>query len=96
MKEKDIQLLAEAYGAVQEAGGWKPGPGAYNLLARAVRGEEDPIDSKNTDKFANFGDMLREYINEAEHQDGDGYWDNFNSLKEVLEDIQRYFDNYVI
>ena len=35
-------------------------------------------------------DLVREYISEAEHGDGYGYWGNFNNLKEIFEDMARY------
>lgn len=31
-----------------------------------------------------------EYIREAEHQDGEEYWENFANREEVLEDFARY------
>lgn len=30
------------------------------------------------------------YINECEHQDGSGYWSNFTTLAEVIEDFELY------
>ena len=32
----------------------------------------------------------QEYISECEHQDGYGFWDNFNHFDEVIEDFDRY------
>jgi len=32
----------------------------------------------------------QEYVDEAEHQDGYGYWDQFNTLEEVIEDFDLY------
>jgi hypothetical protein len=37
-------------------------------------------------------DLVNEYISEAEHQDGFGYWDNFKSLAEVSADFELYRD----
>jgi len=35
-------------------------------------------------------EAFNEYIDEAENQDGLGYWSNFNSVVEVFEDILRH------
>lgn len=35
-------------------------------------------------------DLVQEYISEAEHGDGYGYWDNFSNLKEIFEDMALY------
>jgi hypothetical protein len=35
-------------------------------------------------------DLLAEYITEAEHQDGVGYWDQFASVMEAVEDFERF------
>ncbi len=40
-------------------------------------------------------DKVLEYIDEAEHQDGDGYWDQFHSLEQVHEDFERFCEHYV-
>lgn len=40
-------------------------------------------------------EMVEEYINEAEHQDGDGYWKNFASVDEAVADFQLYYQNYI-
>lgn len=34
--------------------------------------------------------LIWEYISEAEHSDGYGYWDNFSNLQEIFEDMARY------
>ena len=34
--------------------------------------------------------LVSEYIREAEHQDGESYWNNFSSLQELLDDVKRY------
>ena len=39
--------------------------------------------------------LLVEYIDEAEHQDGYEYWDNFANPQEALEDYILFADNYV-
>lgn len=33
------------------------------------------------------------YANEAEHQDGDAYWEEFSNLAEALQDFELYIDN---
>jgi hypothetical protein len=33
---------------------------------------------------------VEEYIREAEHQDGEEYWDNFETLEELAEDFKLY------
>ncbi len=43
-------------------------------------------------------DKLKEYIDEAEHQDGEGYWDNFqhdgdNAVTNVVADFIVYLEN---
>ncbi len=35
-------------------------------------------------------EAFNEYIDEAENQDGLGYWGNFNNVVEVFEDILRH------
>jgi hypothetical protein len=37
-------------------------------------------------------DLLAEYIIEGEHQDGVGYWDQFETVLEAVEDFQRFVD----
>lgn len=37
--------------------------------------------------------LADKYINEAEHQDGYGYWKQFSSIAEVIEDVNRYVEN---
>lgn len=39
---------------------------------------------------ANKSDKVEEYIAEAEHQDGYGYWDQFKNIDELLEDFDLY------
>ena len=34
--------------------------------------------------------LIKTYILEVEHQDGVRYWDNFNMVSDVLEDMARY------
>jgi len=36
---------------------------------------------------------VREYTEEAEHQDGTGYWLQFTNAKEVLDDMEVYHAN---
>lgn len=37
-----------------------------------------------------FPSIGQEYIDEAEHQDGFGYWANFETVSQVLKDVQLY------
>ena len=34
--------------------------------------------------------MIKEYVDEAEHQDGIGYWNNFVSVEDAFQDMARY------
>jgi hypothetical protein len=34
-----------------------------------------------------------EYIQEAEHQDGDAYWNHFHTFEELEDDFDLYFEN---
>lgn len=36
---------------------------------------------------------FEEYVKEAEHQDGFGYWDNFETLGEAMTDLGIYIQN---
>lgn len=38
-------------------------------------------------------DLLAEYIEEAEHQDGYDYWDNFSNPWEAYKDFLLYKEN---
>jgi len=44
--------------------------------------------------FSEFPDFVQEYIGEAEHQDGYGYWSNFRTQLELLQDCLRYKEGY--
>lgn len=44
-------------------------------------------------RFPDDTDIVREYADEAEHQDGYGYWGMFNSPSEAYEDFLRYKEN---
>lgn len=35
---------------------------------------------------------IDEYVSEAEHQDGNGYWLNFASAEEVVKDLKVYVE----
>lgn len=35
-------------------------------------------------------EQINEYVNEAEHQDGEGYWDHFTSVA----DFKLYWENH--
>jgi hypothetical protein len=37
--------------------------------------------------------LVEEYIGEAEHQDGEGYWSQFSSLEELFADFDLYVEN---
>jgi len=37
-------------------------------------------------------DLLAEYICEAEHQDGVGYWDQFECVLDAVEDFKRFVE----
>ena len=37
-------------------------------------------------------DLLSEYIVEAEHQDGVGYWDQFESVQDAVDDFERFVE----
>jgi hypothetical protein len=34
--------------------------------------------------------LVEEYISECEHQDGEAYWQQFESIAEMLEDFDLY------
>lgn len=36
--------------------------------------------------------LVTEYVLEGEHQDGQGYWDNFANALEVIEDFKRFVE----
>lgn len=35
-------------------------------------------------------DEIAEYVGEAEHQDGDGYWEKFHTLAAAIKDFRLY------
>lgn len=37
-------------------------------------------------------DAMQEYMDEAEHQDGYGYWDNFSTPEEAFQDFLLYLN----
>lgn len=45
-------------------------------------------------KYPNESTKLLEYVQEAEHQDGDGYWDQFKNPQEVMADFKLFVENY--
>lgn len=45
------------------------------------------------ERFPNDAELITEYVQEAEHQDGDGYWEQFQSIEEVVEDFNLYKEN---
>ena len=47
--------------------------------AQAVVSWQEPVE-----------DLLAEYITEAEHQDGVGYWDQFECVQDAVEDFERF------
>ena len=44
--------------------------------------------------FRQLNDLLNDYSDEAEHQDGYQYWNNFETLREFLEDLNLYLTHY--
>jgi hypothetical protein len=38
--------------------------------------------------------QVDEYIAEAEHQEGDEYWTNFQNLGELITDFALYWESY--
>ena len=42
------------------------------------------VDDDLVDKY------LEEYCCEAEHQDGVGFWDQFDNVKDIVEDFKMY------
>lgn len=59
---------------------------------------EHPVKSAFMDKVYAYVDhedidaLLVEYVLESEHQDGVGFWDNFTSVKEAVEDFKRFVE----
>jgi hypothetical protein len=41
----------------------------------------------------NLTTLVEEYVEESEHQDGVEYWDQFNTVEEVWEDVLVYKNN---
>jgi hypothetical protein len=37
-----------------------------------------------------FLDLIALYVQEGEHQDGDGFWDNFHNGEQVAEDFHLF------
>lgn len=40
--------------------------------------------------FQSYDFMVEEYIKEAEHGEGESYWDSFESLEDVVGDFELY------
>ena len=38
--------------------------------------------------------LVEEYVQEAEHQDGEDYWDSFGTKAELVKDFRLYITNY--
>ena len=38
-------------------------------------------------------ELAEEYIHEAEHTEGETYWDAFATVGELLEDVKLYMEN---
>lgn len=39
-------------------------------------------------------EQATEYADEAEHQDGDEYWEQFETLADVMDDVKLYWENH--
>lgn len=37
--------------------------------------------------------FLEIYVLEGEHQDGEGFWDHFNTVKDIIDDFKRFIDS---
>jgi hypothetical protein len=37
-------------------------------------------------------EQVREYVDEAEHQDGEGYWNQFTDPDSLKDDVRLYFE----
>lgn len=46
-----------------------------------------------TDALPDHLEVIQEYVLEAEHQDGYGYWDQFSTTPEVVDDFNLYMEN---
>ncbi len=44
-------------------------------------------------KYPGDKELVEEYIREAEHQDGDAYWQLFNSFEGLYADFELYKEN---
>lgn len=49
---------------------------------------------EGNDVKSHLRNILQEYIEESEHQDGIEYWDRFSTLKDVRKDVGRWFTDY--
>jgi hypothetical protein len=43
--------------------------------------------------FSDRPEAVEEYIDEGENQDGEEYWEMFDSLRSLEEDFREYLDN---
>jgi hypothetical protein len=44
-------------------------------------------------KYPGDKELVEEYIKEAEHQDGDAYWQNFTRFEDLYADFELYKEN---
>lgn len=42
--------------------------------------------------FASYPDEVSEYVGEAEHQDGENYWNYFETLHDAVDDFVQYLE----
>lgn len=66
-----------------------------SLFADAMITEMHGIDTLKHPLKDKFIDMMTEYIKEGEHQDGESFWDNFSSVKDILDDMNVYFSETI-
>lgn len=63
-----------------------------NFLMKALRAiERSSLIGK--EEVLVTAEMVVEYVDEAEHQDGEDYWmEYFNNASEILDDLARYIE----
>lgn len=42
---------------------------------------------------AEYAEQVEAYINECDHMEGEGYWSEFATIAELIEDFDLYLDN---
>ena len=92
---KTLEAIRHNAGIVQEAEesmDFEPNAEEENP-ADAEYDKEAELGRQNKEKIINrFRELVDEYIGEAEHQDGYGYWNNFKNVKEFVKDFELYVD----